>query len=591
MKILGANISLGVLNYLKEVFSKSSSLQEINEQLYNDFAIDSFVDNETDLKLLTESITAPETTTPENNRTEYGDFQTNTTLANKITSFLANKNITPQLIIEPTCGKGNFVLAALKQFTNAECIIGIEIYKPYVWECKFNIINYYLDQEITSSHKPKISIIHSNIFSFSFKPIAELYQNKNVLIIGNPPWVTNSKLGTLQSSNLPEKSNLKNYTGLEALTGKSNFDIAEYITLALIEAFQFQQGNIALLVKNTVIKNIVFEQSVKKYAIAHIEKHRIDSKKEFNVAVDASLFYAELNNAPSFNCADYDFYTFTPLKPNFGWVNNKFVSDVQKYALISFVDGVSPLQWRQGIKHDCAAVMELTQKEEHYYNKLHEKTTLEPNLVYSFLKSSDLKNKVITQSERYVIVPQQKVGQSTEYIQYYFPKTYQYLNRHREVFNARKSSIYKQKPAFSIFGIGDYSFQPYKIAISSLYQTFHFSLVLPQANKPVMLDDTCYMLGFDNLIYAAYTFVLLNSQHTTQFLKAITFNEAKRFFTKEILMRIDLLSLANLIDKKELQTALSSLNQTLSTQFSLAQWEEYKHFITPVEAKQIKLFV
>ena len=130
MKILGANISLGVLNYLKEVFIKSSSLQEMNEQLYNDFAIDSFVDNETDLKLLTEAITAPETTTPENNRTEYGDFQTNTTLANKITSFLANKNITPQLIIEPTCGKGNFMLAALKQFTNAECIIGVEIYKP-----------------------------------------------------------------------------------------------------------------------------------------------------------------------------------------------------------------------------------------------------------------------------------------------------------------------------------------------------------------------------------------------------------------------------------------------------------------------------
>lgn len=592
MKILEANISLRVLNYLKKVLNKKKSLQQINEQLYNDFAIVNFIDEKTNIELLTEAIATPQTTTLKNIRTvEYGDFQTNIVLANKVTSLLANKNISPQIIIEPTCGKGNFILAALKQFTNAEYIIGIEIYKPYIWECKFSIIDYYLNQETTPTHKPKINIIHSNIFSFNFKEIATTYQNKNILILGNPPWVTNSKLGTLQSENLPEKSNLKNYSGLEALTGKSNFDIAEFITLTLIKTFQFHKGNIALLIKNTVIKNIIFNQSIKRYAISNIEKHNINSKKEFNVAVEASLFYCELNNAPAFDCADYNFYDNTSIKPNFGWVNDKFVSDVRGYALSHFIDGVSPLQWRQGVKHDCSAIMELIQKKEYYYNKLNEEIILEPNLIYSFLKSSDLKNKIVTQSNRYVIIPQRKVGQSTEYIQYYFPKTYEYLNKHREKFETRKSTIYKGKPAFSIFGVGDYSFQPYKIGISALYQTFHFSLILPQNNKPIILDDTCYMLGFDKFIYAAYTFILLNSQLTTQFLKSITFNESKRFFTKEILMRIDLLSIANLIDKKELQIGLSNLNKILLTQFSLTEWEEYIEFITPVEAKQIKLFV
>ena len=45
------------------------------------------------------------------------------------------------------------------------------------------------------------------------------------------------------------------------------------------------------------------------------------------------------------------------------------------------------------------------------------------------------------------------------------------------------------------------------------------------------------------------------------------------------------------IDKKELQIGLSNLNKILLTQFSLTEWEEYIEFITPVEAKQIKLFV
>ena len=195
MKILEANISLRVLNYLKKVLNKKKSLQQINEQLYNDFAIVNFIDEKTNIELLTEAIATPQTTTLKNIRTvEYGDFQTNIVLANKVTSLLANKNISPQIIIEPTCGKGNFILAALKQFTNAEYIIGIEIYKPYIWECKFSIIDYYLNQETTPTHKPKINIIHSNIFSFNFKEIATTYQNKNILILGNPPWVTNSKL-------------------------------------------------------------------------------------------------------------------------------------------------------------------------------------------------------------------------------------------------------------------------------------------------------------------------------------------------------------------------------------------------------------
>ena len=47
----------------------------------------------------------------------------------------------------------------------------------------------------------------------------------------------------------------------------------------MIDTFQHQKGNIALLVKNTVIKNIVYDQFIKKYKICDIEKHCIDSKK------------------------------------------------------------------------------------------------------------------------------------------------------------------------------------------------------------------------------------------------------------------------------------------------------------------------
>lgn len=83
----------------------------------------------------------------------------------------------------------------------------------------------------------------------------------------------------LNSDNLPKKTNFKNHSGLDAMTGKGNFDIAEFITLTMIETFQNIKGNLLLLVKNSVIKNIVFDQNKNRYKISAIEKHCIDSKK------------------------------------------------------------------------------------------------------------------------------------------------------------------------------------------------------------------------------------------------------------------------------------------------------------------------
>lgn len=285
MKVFEANITPQVSDYLNDNLKDVVSVEKANQKIYNAFGIMYFFDNAEDLQILKETISIPQNIVSEPDRTEYGDFQTNIELANKVAFHLTTKNILPEIIIEPTCGKGNFITASLKHFSNVKKIFGIEIYKPYVWESKFNILDFYLSNP--TEDKPEVSIIHSSIFDFDFKTIAKENGTKEILIIGNPPWVTNSKLGSLNSSNLPKKTNFKNHNGLDAMTGKGNFDIAEYITLMMIKTFQHQKGNIALLVKNTVIKNILFDQFTKKYPIDDIEKHCIDSKKEFNVSVEA----------------------------------------------------------------------------------------------------------------------------------------------------------------------------------------------------------------------------------------------------------------------------------------------------------------
>ena len=593
MKVFEANITYEVSDYLNKYLKNISSFESANQRIYDAFGIIDFFDNNTDLEILKEVISSSNNLVSEPDRTEYGDFQTNEDLADKVTLHLVSRHISPEILLEPTCGKGNFIIASLRNFSTLMHIFGVEIYKPYVWETKFNIIDFYIKnvkQHCEILCKPDISIAHCDVFDFDFKRISKRFPKKEILVIGNPPWVTNAKLGRLNSTNLPKKTNFKNHSGLDAMTGKGNFDIAEFITLTMLKTFQNDEGNLCLLVKNAVIKNIVSDQIKNKYPISNIEKHCIDSKKEFNVAVEAALFYCKLNAQPAYLCKEFDFYNNKNYKLQFGWLADKFVSNIDTYSHIQNIDGECPFVWRQGLKHDCSTIMELDRVNGHYVNGLNEEIKLEDDLVYGILKSSDLKNTVITQTRKFTIVTQKRVGQETKFIKNDYPKTYQYLTDHQSYFEDRKSSIYNNKPAFSIFGIGEYSFKPYKVAISGLYKTFHFTLILPQNDKPVMLDDTCYLIGFDKIEFAVYALILLNSEMTMQCLQSITFADAKRTFTKDVLMRIDLLALSNFVGKSYLDTELNKLNKIYNFNLTLCLWDRFIDEMKPVNSGQIELF-
>ena len=62
---------------------------------------------------------------------EYGDFQTPPELTEKICKKLWQIHVNPDVIIEPTCGIGNFLKAAALTFKETEKILGfLEIARP-----------------------------------------------------------------------------------------------------------------------------------------------------------------------------------------------------------------------------------------------------------------------------------------------------------------------------------------------------------------------------------------------------------------------------------------------------------------------------
>ena len=49
----------------------------------------------------------------------FGDFQTPIDLADKICDLLHEVGVRPRSIVEPTCGEGNLLLAALERFPSS----------------------------------------------------------------------------------------------------------------------------------------------------------------------------------------------------------------------------------------------------------------------------------------------------------------------------------------------------------------------------------------------------------------------------------------------------------------------------------------
>lgn len=464
---------------------------------------------------------------------EYGDYQTPFNFALKVCTFLKEKkHLNPSMILEPTCGIGNFLLAT--KIFDAEKYFGIEINPLYCKICAER----FSDERLT--------ILNKNFFSCNLE---SLPKNSNLLVIGNPPWATNSNL----SKNLPHKSNFKGFIGLEALTGASNFDICEYIIIHLIEKYRDTNTVFAMLCKTSVARNIFKNMQKRKISFTCCETFEINTSKVFDTNVSACLLFIQLTEEKiySSNCSVYSFDNPNILKSSFGYKDGKLYSDLstQNYNF----DGKSCFEWRQGIKHDCSKIMELTLEDETLKNGNNELVDVEANIIFPLIKGSTIKSPIICSFSKYVIVTQRFLGEDTTYLKSYAPKAWQYLNQNATTFEKRKSKIYNNSTKFAMFGIGDYSYLPYKVCICGFNKKPFFALVFSENKKPVMLDDTIYFLGFENYDIAYTTMIYLHSKKVDNFLQSLSFADSKRPYTKKILSRIDFFKIYSEISFSELK--------------------------------------
>jgi len=498
---------------------------------------------------------------------EFGDFQTPPALARQICQLLYSQGLRPASILEPTCGKGTLLIAAIESFGPIQKVLGLDINLDYIEQAQ-NALAVYTDLYNANA-------VLGNFFYTDWATVFNQLPDP-ILIIGNPPWVTNAEVGTLNGQNLPTKSNFQQFSGLDAITGKSNFDISESMLLHLLQQMKNRQGTLAMLCKTSVARKVLAHAWKNHWQMADAAIYRIDAKKFFNVNVDACLLVCQIQNDDTSDniCNIYLSLDKNTYQTTFGLIDNRLVADHKLYQQWRHLRGESVYQWRSGIKHDCARVMEFTLEATSYRNGLGELCDLENEYLYPLLKSSDVANATHPIPTRWMLVTQRAVGADTHTIRLEAPKTWAYLNRYSSRFDNRKSVIYKTQSRFAIFGVGDYSFAPWKVATSSLYKKLHFAVIAPYAGKPVVLDDTCYSIPCATQAEAEYLATLLNSDIAAQFFSALIFWDNKRPITVEILHQLDIAAIAKELGGLDQLTRLTSVL-----------------FCPHTEAEQLSLFV
>jgi hypothetical protein len=188
--------------------------------------------------------------------------------------------------------------------------------------------------------------------------------------------------------------------------------------------------------------------------------------------------------------------------------------------------------------------------------------------MFPLLKSSDLANGRLAPN-RFVLLTQRRITDQTDELRRAAPKTWRYLLDHAGQLDKRGSSIYEKRARFSVFGVGEYSFSPAKVAISGLYKNLHFQAVGSSGGKPIMVDDTCNFIPCESMAEAKFFSDLLNTETAQRFISALVFSDAKRPVTIDVLKRIDLKKLAEHAkqEKKAIEylssSSLGSSNQRL----------------------------
>lgn len=421
---------------------------------------------------------------------------------------------------------------------------------------------------ILELHKLNKNQIWAKIILNSFAP---LLHNNFTHVIGNPPWIKWDFLSKEYREKLSilylDIYKLFSHKGMKASLGHAHDDISILFTYIAMDKYLAENGKLTFVLKQTLYKSIAGEQ-FRRFAIEKIKEttpvkcikvHDMLKLNPFGQGQETSVVTLE-KNAETIYPIEYNIWN-KKIKSRFKQIDNG--TFVKKNCDITKLDAYPDpttnsytAPWiiiphgqslpvmattrnfykaRHGVVNDLNSlylieiIEELDDKTIKIKNlgdkgKKKIKTlskVIEKDLVYPLIKPKDAKKWGVN-TYQYMIVPQIKAGDNNESdMRINQPKTYNFLSAFKNELSTRKSKWFYggDKPFYSLFGIGEYTFQKYKIIWCCMSYQPHFSVVSDVEDqligkKTFIPDNTIGYISVDDEKEAYYICALLNSNKT-----------------------------------------------------------------------------
>ena len=380
--------------------------------------------------------------------------------------------------------------------------------------------------KIFELHKLNKNQIWAKIILNSFAPL--LHSNFSH-VIGNPPWIKWDFLSKEYRDKLSilylDIYKLFSHKGMKASLGYAHDDISILFTYIAMDKYLAKNGKLTFVLKQTLYKSIAGEQ-FRSFAIEKINEtipvkcikvHDMLKLNPFGQGQETSVITLEKNAKTSYpvqydvwnkkiknrlkqsdtgsfvkkNCEiiKMDAYPDPTTKsitapwitipkgepiPKFSSIGNYYKA---RHGVVNDLNSLFLVEIVKEVDEQLVQVRNLGDK-----GKKKIKTVtknLEKELLFPLIKPRDAKRWGIT-TYQYMLVPQKKAGENNESeMRVNQPKTYAFLNSFKKELATRKSKWFYggEKPFYSLFGIGDYTFQKYKIVWCCMSYQPNFSVV------------------------------------------------------------------------------------------------------------------
>lgn len=406
-----------------------------------------------------------------------------------------------------------------------------------------------------------INGIWARIIKNAFAP---LFVGQFDIIVGNPPWVNWEALPQdyrIATGPIWQHYNLFEHTGLRARLGSAKDDISILMTYVAIDKYLKNRGKLCIVITQTLFKTTGGGEGFRRFRLGRngspfkvIQVDDMTDLQPFDMATNrTAVFYCQKGEVTSYP-VEYHIWRKKgkgSISSDLSWEEVQIRTET-KYFKAQSIDGSDQGSWITARAKGLQAMKKIIGPAEYkaregtntggangiYWLRILKKSEtqvlvenlydigkrkvqsvemeLEEELIYPLLRGRDL-HRWHAMPSCSIILPHQKDDPSKGIPEARlitdFPKTYKYFDANfRESLKLRKSSALPKDTFYSIFGIGPYTFAPFKLVWKEQATELECAVISLFKEKIIIPDHKLMMIPFVDEFESHYVCSVLNSK-------------------------------------------------------------------------------